>query len=261
MFSNSEIEPEKTWPTAQFVSNGKARLDSTCLEEPLEKIFLKKRSFFQYVWTENKTILSSLIKFLARMSKFCFPCPQEQFEETFFWNFAKFLIFLAIEQKLCWTKQGRRIAEIFRKTFVTSKNILRRPFWRYNKVCGFKKQNLRQASRSFFRSLLSHSNRCFRLLDLLLVHAIVWQRLHLRALKCSQKKVEEKVWFWKKEKFQWNNKTKFLKNHLSLHETPTKIRLIFFKRVGEKSRKRTKLKLITTGRTAAAGLFFIFHFC
>ena len=61
----------------------------------------------------------------------------------------------------------------------------------FPKVCAFEKQNISQASRSFFRSFLSDSNRSFCLWDILSVHAIVWQRVHLRPLKLKRWRINK----------------------------------------------------------------------
>ena len=53
-----------------------------------EELSKKKWFFLQHVWTENKKSSASWIKFLAKMSKYRFTCPQEQFEETFVGSFA-----------------------------------------------------------------------------------------------------------------------------------------------------------------------------
>ena len=181
---------EKTWPLAQFFSVGLTKLDSTCLEEPFEKNFRKSKGFSFNNRFEQRTKKNSAswINFLARMSKFRFTCPQEQFEETFVWNFAKFSISFGHSAKILLKKAGERHRGVSSETFVTSKRYTEEALSTYPKICGFEKQNLRQASRSYFRSLLSNSNRSFCFWDLLSVHAIVWQRVHLRAIKCSRMK-------------------------------------------------------------------------
>ena len=53
----------------------------------------------------------------------------------------------------------------------------------------FQKLFLMQASRYFFRILLSHSNKSFCLCDFLSAQAKLWQILHFRAFKrCLVKK-------------------------------------------------------------------------
>ena len=138
-----------------------------------EELSKKKRFFLQHVWTENEKSSASWIKFLAKMSKFRFTCPQEQFEETVVRNLRNFPFFCPMS-----------------KTFVLNKTRERQKcteeaFSTFLKVCGFEKQNPEQASRSSFRSLVSHSSKSFCLWDLLSVHASVCQRLHLRPLNIN----------------------------------------------------------------------------
>ena len=117
-------------------------------------------------------------------------------------KFCKISIFFGHWAKLSLNKTGERHREDSSETFVSSKDLLRRPFLTFPKVCWFEKQNVGKASRYFFWSLLSHSNRCFSLWDFLSVHAIVWQRLHLCALKWKRWRMKKyRKWcdFEKKE--------------------------------------------------------------
>ena len=151
---------KKTWPLAQFFSAVLTKLDSSCLEEPFEKNFLRRKFFPSTCLDREQKNSASWIKFLAKMSKLRFRCPQEQFEETAVWNFAKFSIsFGQWAKSLCWTKQVRGIAESCRKPLSSAKIYWGGPFDVSETLWIRKTKNISQASRSFSRSLLSHSDK------------------------------------------------------------------------------------------------------
>ena len=151
----------------------------------------------------------------------------------FFWSLSK----NSVEQSR--EEASRRFVGIFcHQQRYTEEALLTFP-----KACGFEKQNVRKASRSFFRSLLPHSNTSFCLWDFLSVHAIVWQRMLLRALKLKwwPEKSRRNGVISKKRIVSMKQKTQSLSRvTFLLHETPTKNRLCFFKGVGEKSSKKTQ---------------------
>ena len=106
-----------------------------------EKLSKKITDFLlRHVWTEKKKLSAPWINFLARMSNFRFTCPQEQFGETFVWNFAKFSFSFGHWAKILLNKAGERHRGKLSESFITSKDILKRPFWRFRKFVDSKKK-------------------------------------------------------------------------------------------------------------------------
>ena len=134
LLSNSENEQKKTWPLAQFVSVGLTKLDSTCLEEPFEKNCVKWKSFsvFPSLCLHREQNSFGLLDKISRKDvKISLYVSTKQFEENFVWNFAKFSISFNQWAKLSLNKTGQRRRKDLSETFLNTKDILRRPFWRF----------------------------------------------------------------------------------------------------------------------------------
>ena len=174
-----------------------------------------------------------------------------------------FNFFWPISKKFVLNKTGEGHRRELTETFVIRKDILRGPFWRFRNFVDSKNKKHKSGVTFFFYKFVVLQWKNFCLWDLLPVHASVWQRLHLRAINLKWWPIKKyKKWcdFEKKEQFQWNRKTKFVKTHILLHETTNKNRQNFFQRGRRKIPQRTKLKLIGTGHPAAAGFIFQFPF-
>ena len=217
----------------------------------------KKQRFFPSTCLDREEKNFGLMGIFSRKDvKISFYVSTRTFWGNFRLKFWKFFNFFGHWAKILLNKAGERHRGELSETFVTSKDILRRPFWRFPKLVDPKKRKVRQASRSFHRSLLSDSNRSFGLWDILSVHAIVLAKSALACTKMFKyEKVEEMVWFWKiKNNFNGTKKRSLSRVTILLHETPVKSRLNFIQR-GRRKIQLKIFKLIVTGLPAAAGLF------
>ena len=76
------------------------RLDSTCLDEPFEKNFLKREGFFlQHVWTEKKKFSAFWIKFWQGCQNFVLRVHKNNVRKLSSEILQKFQFLLSIEQK------------------------------------------------------------------------------------------------------------------------------------------------------------------
>ena len=263
MFSNSEIEPKKTWPSAQFFFYGKANLDSTCLEEPFEKNFLKRKGFFSTCLDREQNNFVLVDKISRKDVKNSFYFSTITIWGNFFLKACKYSIFFWPLSKNFVEQSRGEASRRFVGNLCQQQRYTKEVLLTFPKNCGFEKQNLRQALRSFFRSLISHSNKRFCLWDLLSAHASVWQRLHLRALNKNWWRIKKyKKWCdFEKKQFQWNKRKQSLSRAtFSLHETPTKNRLNFFQRGRSKISQKNKTQTHSDSTPSCRRLFFHFPF-
>ena len=174
------------------------------------------------------------------MSKFSFTCPQEQFEETFVWNFAKFSFSFGPWAKLFLNKAGERHRGELSENFNTSNDKLKRPFWRFRKFVDSK-------NKTWVRHRALSLRVCCPTVTEVFVYGTFCRYmpcLAKTALACTKmftyKKIEETVWFRKKNSFK-ETKESLSRVTFLLHETPTKNRL-FFQSRRRKIPQKTKLK-------------------
>ena len=223
---------KKTWPLAQFFSAGLTKLESTCLEEPFEKNFLKIKGFsFNVFGQRTKKVRPPGWNFSQRCQNIVLRVHKNNLRKLSSEVLHNFQILFAIEQEFCWTKQARGIAESCRKTLSSAKMYWRGRFDVSEKLL-IRKTKHKSGITLFFQEFVVPQWKNFRLWDHLSVHASVWQRLHLRALKLKWWRIKKyKKWCdsERKEQFQGNKKKQSLSRAtFLLHETPNKIRLIFF---------------------------------
>ena len=254
---------KNTWPLAQFFLRFWQNWILPVWKNHLRRTFQKEKVFPSTCLDREQKKFGLLDKISRKDVKISFYVSTRtiwgnfRLKFCFIFNFFSPLSKNFVEESR-WEASPRVVGNNCHQQRYTEEALLTFP-----KVCGFEKQNISQASRSFSRSLLSHSEENCVMGPSVGTRQCLSKTAHVctETKMMTYKKVQEIVWFRKKTISMKQKKQSLSRATFLLHETPAKNRLNFSQRGRRKIPQRTKLKLIVTVHLAAAGFFFIFRFC
>ena len=129
LFSNSEIEPKEILAVKSIISCGFDKAGFYLFGGTIwEKLSKKRRFFFNMFGQRTKKFRPPGYIFSQGCQNFVLRVHKNNLRKLSSEILENFQNLLAIEQKICWTKQGRGIAESCRKPLSPVKIYWRGPF-------------------------------------------------------------------------------------------------------------------------------------